>query len=259
MSAALRPPRAARGSRSGPRRSGPRRSGLRGRAAGAAGLGERVVEEAWGLLAEEGLPGLTLRRIARRAGVTHGAPLRHFPSLGALLAEVAARGFRMLTEAVESAAAALPPGAGAVARLRAAGRAYAECAVANPGVFELMFRPELLDRSHPAYVSEGLGAFEQLVRMSRAAQDAGFRPELETRRLAGALWAAVHGLASLWVQGAFTGVVPATRLGDAIDTALGLVFGEAGAGPPGPRRARRRAPAPGDPGPRAPGPGRRKR
>lgn len=220
MSAALRRPRAGRVLR--PRRAAP----------GVSGLGERLVGEAWGLLAEQGLPGLTLRRIARRAGVTHGAPLRHFPSLGALLAEVAARGFRMLTDAVDSAAAALPPGAGAVARLSAAGRAYAECAVANPGVFELMFRPELLDRTHPAYVREGLGAFEQLVRMSRAAQDAGFRPELETRRLAGALWAAVHGLASLWVQGAWAGVVPATRLEEAIDTTLGLVFGDAAPGVP---------------------------
>jgi AcrR family transcriptional regulator len=220
-------------------------------AAESPGLGERLVEEAWGLLAEGGLEGLTLRRIARRAGVTHGAPLRHFPSLGALLAEVAARGFRMLTDAVDSAAAALPPGAGAVARLRAAGRAYAECAVANPGVFELMFRPELLDRRHPAYAREGLGAFEQLVRMSRAAQDAGFRPEIETRRLAGALWAAVHGLASLWVQGAWAGVVPATRPEEAIDTTLGLVFG--GAAPGGPA-SKVRAPALRAPRTRAPSP-----
>jgi AcrR family transcriptional regulator len=205
-------------------------------AAAIGGLGERLVVETWKLLEEEGLGGLTLRRIARRAGVTHGAPQRHFPSLAALLAEVAARGFRMLTESVEAAASALPPGAGPVARLRAAGRAYTECAVANPGVFELMFRPELLDRSHAAYAREGIGAFEQLVRMTRAAQDAGFRPELETRRLAGALWAAVHGLASLWVQGAYLGVVPA-RLQGAIDTTLGLVFADTA-----PRsRARRKA------------------
>jgi AcrR family transcriptional regulator len=215
MSAALRRPRAAR----------------RTVAADDSGLSERLVGEAVRLLREEGLAGLTLRRIAKRAGVTHGAPARHFPSLGALRAEVAARGFRMLTAAVDAAAGALPPGAGAVARLRAAGRAYARCAVANPGVFELMFRPELLDRTHPAYAREGVGAFEQLVHMTRAAQDAGFRPDLETRRLAGALWAAVHGLASLWVQGAWSGVVPATRLDDAIDTTLGLVFGETAARP----------------------------
>jgi AcrR family transcriptional regulator len=204
-----------------------RRTPLRTRRAPRArGLAERLVDEAWELVAEEGLEGLTLRRIARRAGVTHGAPLRHYASLAALLAEVAARGFRALHEQVEAAQAALPPGAGPAARLAASGRAYVRCAVTNPGVFELMFRPELLDPAHPELARASRAAFEQLVRAVRAAQDAGFEPERETRRLAGSVWAAVHGLAQLWVQGAYAAAVPGTRLEDALATTLDLVLGD---------------------------------
>jgi AcrR family transcriptional regulator len=187
-------------------------------------LGERLVEAAEAILAHEGIEALTLRAIARRAGVTHGAPLRHYPSFAALLSEVAARGFRTLFAAVEAAEAGLPPGAGARARLAAAARAYVECAVARPGVFSLMFRPELLDVAAPSFAHDSQAAFEQLVRMVRAAQDGGWRTEQPTRRLAGALWASVHGLASLWSQGAYQGAVRATSLDDALDAHLALVL-----------------------------------
>jgi AcrR family transcriptional regulator len=200
------------------------------RRAPAAGLAERLLDEAWDLAASEGLEALTLRRIARRAGVTHGAPLRHFPGLAALLSEVAARGFRMLFEQVEAAQAAQPPGAGPRARLAAAGRAYVRCAVANPGVFELMFRPERVDGAHPRLARDSKAAFEQLVRAVRAAQDAGFAAARDTRRVAGSVWAAVHGLALLWVQGAYGAAVPGTRLEDAITTTLELLLGDARSG-----------------------------
>src|SRR5438093_9942676 len=112
---------------------------------------ERLIRTALDVVAEEGLDGLSLRSIARRAGVSHGAPLRHFASLADLLSEVAARGFRMLSDAIEKSAAQLAPGAGPLARLRAGSRAYVECAVANAALFALMFRPELLDAENDAY------------------------------------------------------------------------------------------------------------
>jgi AcrR family transcriptional regulator len=93
-------------------------------AAGAEPLDERLVAVAIELLAVEGVESLTLRRIARGAGVSHGAPLRHFAGLADLHAEVAARGFRSLREAVERSAEGLPAGSGPLARLSAAGRAY---------------------------------------------------------------------------------------------------------------------------------------
>jgi AcrR family transcriptional regulator len=193
---------------------------------------ERLVQTALELLAEEGLEGLGLRSVARRAGLSHGAPLRHFQSFAELLSEVAARGFGLLGEALEASAAGLAPGAGPLARLRAGSRAYVACAVANPALFALMFRPELLDAHSESYRSHGLAAFERVVTQVRAAQDAGWRTDRDTRVLAGAIWASLHGLAALWSQGALSGPVPRASLDDALDTALDLLIGDAPGGKP---------------------------
>lgn len=194
-------------------------------------LEHRLVEVALTLLEEEGLESLTLRHVARRTGVSHSAPLRHFRSFADLLSAVAARGFALLSEAVEKSGAQLAPGAGSMrpiarplARLEAAGRAYVEVAVAHPGLFALMFRPDELDVTNAAFERQSRAAFEHLVRHVRAAQDAGWQPALDTRLLAGSIWSAVHGLATLWSQGAFAGAIPAASLSDAVSTTLNLVL-----------------------------------
>jgi AcrR family transcriptional regulator len=186
-------------------------------------LADRLVAIVAELLEEEGLAGLSMREVARRAGVTHGAPLRHYKSFAALLSEVAAGGFRDLEAAVDAAAAGVSPGSGPTARLAAAARAYVDCAVKRPGRFAVMFRPELLDVTHPGFARDGTGAFEQLVRIVRGAQDAGWRADAPTRRLAGALWAGVHGLATLWIQQSYMHVVQVSSLDDAVSDWIDLV------------------------------------
>lgn len=199
-------------------------------------LDERLVEIALHLLDQDGPEALTLRRVARRAGVSHSAPFRHFRSHADLLAEVAARGYALLSEAIEKSAAQMPPGVGPIARLAASARAYIETAVSHPGLFALMFSTGDLDVTNKAFVRESAAAFEQVVRAVRAAQDAGWHAHRETRLLAGATWAAVHGLATLWSQGAFVGaishdpggdVLPEPTLDEAIATTLELVLGAA--------------------------------
>lgn len=186
-------------------------------------LDERLVQTALELLAQEGVEGLSLRRIARRAGVSHGAPLRHFRSLADLLAEVAARGFARLSAAIEAGVASLPPDAGPLTRLAAAARAYVACAVANPGLFALMFRNDALDATNPAFARDADAAFAVLLRHVRATQDHGWQAQCDTRLLAGSMWASVHGLATLWAQGAFQGAVPGATLDDALRITLELV------------------------------------
>src|SRR3954470_22879091 len=110
---------------------------------------ERLVASARGMVDETGVEGLTLRAIARRAGVSHGAPLRHFPSLSALLAAVGAQGFRDLITAVDAHLAPLPAAAPSIERLSAAGRAYVHFAIANPGVFTVMFSPDRIEPTDP--------------------------------------------------------------------------------------------------------------
>jgi AcrR family transcriptional regulator len=195
-------------------------------------LPERLVAVVDELLEQDGVAALTLREVARRAGVTHSAPLRHYRSFSRLLAEAAAAGFRELEAAVDAAAAAVPARSGATARIAAAARAYVGCAVKRPGRFALMFRPDLLDASHPGFARDASGAFEQLVRLVRGAQDAGWRSDAETRRLAGSLWAGVHGLATLWLQQSYAYAVRVPSLDDAVSDLIELFTGAAAAAPP---------------------------
>lgn len=188
-------------------------------------LADRLVAVVDEILDQDGLAALSMREVARRAGVTHGAPLRHYRSFAALLSEVAAAGFRELESSVDQAAAAVPARSGATARLAAAAQAYVACAVKHPGRFSVMFRPELLDTTHPSFARDANGAFEQVVRLVRGAQDAGWRTDAETRRLAGSLWAGVHGLATLWIQQSYAQVVRVASLDDAVADLIDLVTG----------------------------------
>jgi AcrR family transcriptional regulator len=176
------------------------------------------------LLDTDGLEPLTLREIARRGGLSHGAPLRHFPSLAALLSAVAAQGFRELVVSVGAATAEAGTEATPLERLAAAGRGYVHFALGSPGVFALMFHPDRLDRADADYRDAGQAAFGQLLELVAAAQTAGFRPDIATIDLASIVWAAVHGLAQLRIQGAMQGAGGA-ELEPALDVLSDLLFG----------------------------------
>jgi AcrR family transcriptional regulator len=136
-------------------------------------------------LEKEGLEALTLRTLARRAGVSHAAPYRHFPHREALLAALAAEGFAMLGKAQREAAAA--------GGLRAMGEAYVRFALRHPQRFRLMFGGQLKIAGHPALREVATKSFEVLsgalaarVPGAQGARDASI-----------AAWALVHGLAQL--------------------------------------------------------------
>jgi AcrR family transcriptional regulator len=188
-------------------------------------LKERLVAATLDLLDETGIESLTLRAIARRSGVSHGAPLRHFRSLADLLAEVAAHGFRLLDRSIAEAAGQLPPGAGPLARLRAAGAAYVAVAVQHPGLFGLMFRPDTIDVSNARFGIDSSAAFERLLLHVRALQDTGWHTGRDSRQLAGVVWAQVHGVATLWAHGAFAGPIPEADLDSMIELSLDLGLG----------------------------------
>lgn len=150
-------------------------------------------------LDERGLDGLTLRQIARDVDVSHGAPLRHFTGIAAMLSAVAAELFDELVATVSRHVEAAGPQA--TAQLRAAGVAYVDFAVANPGSYELLFRPERLDVTDAEYLRASAASFDQLTRLTAAAQASGWRADVDPAELTGVLWAGVHGIASLWIQG----------------------------------------------------------
>src|SRR5260370_11616349 len=99
-------------------------------------LREALLQAAIQLIAEVGPAGFTLREVARRAGVSHNAPYRHFPDREDLLAAVAAQGFRELNEAMLEA---VTQHRNSVGRLKRAGLAYVEFALPRPEHFTVMF------------------------------------------------------------------------------------------------------------------------
>lgn len=155
------------------------------------GLRERLVDVGVELLAAEGLQALTLREIARRAGVSHGAPRRYFPTRLELLSAIARRGFDDLAGRVAKTLGHGP--AGPRAQVTALARAYLEFALDNPGMYELMFRHDLLESGHLGLRETSLPLFGVLAGLVGEA-----RPGADARRAAGALWANLHGLAQLW-------------------------------------------------------------
>ncbi|MFG2374789.1 TetR/AcrR family transcriptional regulator [Streptomyces sp. NPDC048504] len=183
-----------------------------------AGLRGRLVDVGVELVAQEGVQALTLREIARRAGVSHGAPRRYFPTHLELLSAIARRGFAELGEQAKSAIA--DGTASPRAQLTALGHVYLEFALANPGMYELMFRHDLLESGHLGLRDTSLPLFGVLVDLVGRA-----RPDVDARLVAGALWANLHGVAQLWRWGSLqlaTGTdafVPLLR--SALDAHLG--------------------------------------
>jgi AcrR family transcriptional regulator len=195
---------------------------------------ERLLAAAREVVAKDGLEGLTLRAIARHAGVSHGAPLRHFPTLAALLAAVAASGFDRLVAvidarlvAADAAAAADGRTLPAIERLALAGDCYVDVALADPGVFSITFRPERCDVSDQTYQDAGARAFGQLVDLTVAAQAEGWHPDVPSPQLAAVLWTSVHGTAELSIHGALDGILGPDALGAVRAATARLLFGRA--------------------------------
>ncbi|WP_030269697.1 TetR/AcrR family transcriptional regulator [Streptomyces sp. NRRL B-24484] len=158
------------------------------------GLRERLVGAGVELLAAEGVQALTLREIARRAGVSHGAPRRYFPTHLELLSAIARRGFAELAARAVAAAAGTGEDAGPRERLTALCRAYLDFARTDRGMFELMFRHDLLASGRLGLRETSLPLFGMLVDLvARARPRTGAAPEVA----AAALWANLHGIAQL--------------------------------------------------------------
>lgn len=165
------------------------------------GLRGRLIDAGVELVHAEGAQALSLREIARRAGVSHGAPRRYFPAHLDLLSAIAHEGFVELTDRVTAALAA-GPGApdGPRAAVDAVARVYLDFALDRRGMYELMFRHDLLESGRLGLRETSLPLFDLLTRLvARARPSAGPGPEPATA--AAALWANLHGIAQLWGWG----------------------------------------------------------
>ena len=141
-----------------------------------------VLEAAGKLIEKEGLAGLSIREAARRAGVSHNAPYRHFPDRDALLAALASEGFRQLGHFLEGRTG------------REMGEAYVRFALAHPQRFRLMFGGQLELARHADLRAQAEATHARL-RAAFAALGA------EAKFAAAAAWSLVHGLAYLILDG----------------------------------------------------------
>lgn len=159
-------------------------------------LKQRILEAAERLLETEGLAALSMREVARRSGVTHQAPYHHFADREAILAELVTRGFTELASRLFQANEQIST-AGRLEAGIASGLAYVGYAIDHPGVFRIMFRPELCDLTRfPEAQKSGSSAYAQLERLVSEIHGAD-----QVASLAMVYWSQVHGLACLVTDG----------------------------------------------------------
>ncbi|MGW5381107.1 TetR/AcrR family transcriptional regulator [Nocardia sp. NPDC003963] len=188
------------------------------------------------LIETEGIAAVSLRRVAREAGVSSGAPYHHFADRAALLADLATRGFRLLTEQLTAARATADS---PIAALVALEHCYVRFAGEQPGYFRLMFRPELSQpEKHPETRAAGEAAFGVLADAVAACVAAGELAPERAEPTTVTLWALAHGLASLWLDGQLEkrSILFGTTATDLVDSVLdgitGFVGTETGRIPP---------------------------
>ena len=135
-------------------------------------------------LEKQGITALSVREAARRVGVSHNAPYRHFADREALLAALAAQGFEMLGQAMRGQTG------------RGMGEAYVRFALQYPQRFRLMFGGQIALEKYPQLRAAASSAFDQL-----QAAFSGYA--VEPRVAAAAAWSLVHGLSHLILDGHF--------------------------------------------------------
>ena len=143
-----------------------------------------LLREAGKRLEKQGIAALSVREAARRAGVSHNAPYRHFPDRETLLAALAAEGFQVLGQQLEKTSG------------REMGEAYVRFALAHPQRFRLMFGGQIALDKYPELRAAASSAFDRL-----QAAFSGYGGDARTA--AAAAWSLVHGLSHLILDGHF--------------------------------------------------------
>jgi len=161
-------------------------------------LRRALLDEALRLIEKEGPRALTLREVARRAGVSQAAPYHHFADKEAMLAAVAEEGFvELLAAQVEARDAA---GDEPIARLQGLGRGYIRFAVQHPAHYRVMFVGAVEIPKHAALHEAAHRTFEALMDVVVEGQKAGVLRSGNPSELAVIVWSMMHGLAMLWTD-----------------------------------------------------------
>lgn len=149
-----------------------------------------ILTEAARLVAERGADAISLRELAREAGVSHAAPAHHFTDRRGLFTALATDGFRLLAAALTDARP----------RFIDAALAYVRFALDHPGQYAVMFDKSLLDVDDPDLRTAEAAAGAELARGVAGLDDPRAQADPATAELAA--WSLVHGFSTLWLNGA---------------------------------------------------------
>ena len=163
-------------------------------------LHQQILCAASTLLEENNIGSLSLRAVAKKVGVSHTAPYRHFKDKESLLAGIAGLGFDELTSQMKLAVATHP--GDPAAQLQEAGHRYVQLALKNPQCTQLMFGGILpCDDTYPELRASGDLAFEGLKIIIREGQVLGVFKQGDEELLALSAWSGIHGLTLLLIGG----------------------------------------------------------
>ncbi len=177
-------------------------------------LSNALVEAAARLMVERGIGNVSLREVARKAGVSHAAPYHHFGNKSELLAAVAEEGFKRFDTYQVRALRSAPKDP--MQKLKALGHAYVRFAIAHPTFFRIMFRYDIKETDrHFSLGAVAKRTFDRLLNTvceSLKKENKPVDPMLASIRA----WALVHGLATLWLDGRLNKMPEAKEMIDKI-------------------------------------------
>jgi AcrR family transcriptional regulator len=158
------------------------------------------------ILSKEGVGGLSLRKVAKRAGVSHSAPYAHFKDRQALIAAISTEGFKQLFAELDAAIA--PCINDPKQQLVEGACAYVQFALNNADTFKIMFSGVLeKEKEYPSFVETSRKTFERVVEIVRACQDAGVLRPAPPELMAVSVWGQVYGVIALALEGQISHIV----------------------------------------------------
>jgi AcrR family transcriptional regulator len=157
-------------------------------------LRNTLIEIATVLLAESGVHGVSLRKMAQQAGVSHNAPYMHFPDKESVLAAIAEEGFRLLVVEVQSAISR--SGASTRQQLIAASNAYVNFAIDRANHLQVMFHPFDVEK-YPSLLAASQALLNLLFELVKSGQDKGELKAGDAHAMTKSIWAMVHGIATI--------------------------------------------------------------
>jgi AcrR family transcriptional regulator len=162
-------------------------------------LKNALIEAGAQILSKEGVNGLSLRKVASKAGVSHAAPYAHFPDKQTLIAAISTEGYRMLYARIE--AAVRRSGGDPLRELVEAAWAYVSFAISDPAHFKVTISGVVeKEKDYPAFVEMSKKTFGLVVRIVGDCQAAGILKPGPADVSAVSVWSIVHGIATLLIE-----------------------------------------------------------